>query len=76
MTEIARLSVITGLIVALSAPSFGAPRFRADHADPATAELIVAAYKILELGYNCHAQGATLQACRAQLQTQINARVR
>jgi hypothetical protein len=42
----------------------------------ATQELIVAAYKILQLGYDCHASGATIEACRGQLQTQLNARLR
>jgi hypothetical protein len=42
----------------------------------ARSELIAAAYKILELGYSCHASGASIEACRAQLATQINQRLR
>lgn len=41
-----------------------------------TTELITAAHRILDLGYDCHASGAERAACHAQLTTAISQRLR
>ena len=41
-----------------------------------TAELISAAHRVLDMGYDCHASGAERIACHAQLTTVINQRLR
>lgn len=41
-----------------------------------TTELVQAAHKILDMGYDCRASGAERIACHAQLTTAINQRFR
>jgi hypothetical protein len=67
--------MVLALVMMVSMAMGKQPRFRPDRTSSQTQQLIVAAYKILELGYNCHASGATIEACRAQLQTQLDARL-
>jgi hypothetical protein len=75
------LQFLITLFISFCLIAFGSALLAADsrHAvgtDRHAAELITAAHQVLDLGFDCHASGASREACHAQLTTAIRQRVR
>ena len=62
--------LLIGAFIGDALHAYATTRFRP------TAELISAAHRVLDMGYDCHASGAERIACHAQLTTAINQHLR
>ena len=71
ISALAIAAVLGGSIALLSAASVDIKEAR-----KLTAELVTAAHRVLDLGYDCHVSGASREACHAQLTTALREYVR